>query len=147
MKKIKQEKGVTLVILIVMIIILLILASIGVTSWNQTIEYSKFNEFATELQVLQSKVNELNQNKNIDIGVEITENQKNILDTEEIRNIIFKNKTDEEIAKIKNGFRYCSKEWIKQNLELDSINRDYLINVEKRYVVSCIGVEYKNKIY
>lgn len=147
MKKIKQEKGVTLVILIVMIIILLILASIGVTSWNQTIEYSKFNEFATELQVLQSKVNELNQNKNIDIGVEITENQKNILDNEEIRNIIFKNKTDEEIAKIKNGFRYCSKEWIKQNLELDSINRDYLINVEKRYVVSCIGVEYKNKIY
>lgn len=56
--------------------LLLILATIGVTSWNQTIEYSKFNEFATELQVLQSKVNELNQNKNIDIGVEITENQK-----------------------------------------------------------------------
>ena len=40
MKKIKQENGVTLVILLVMIIILLILASIGVTSWNQAIEYS-----------------------------------------------------------------------------------------------------------
>ena len=37
----------------------------------------------------------------------------------------------EEIAKIKDGFRYCSKEWIKQNLELDSIKRDYFINVEK----------------
>ena len=37
MKKIKQEKGITLVTLVVMIIILLILASIGVTSWNQAI--------------------------------------------------------------------------------------------------------------
>ena len=144
MKKIKQESGVTLVILVVMIIILLILASVGVTSWNQTIEYSAFNEFTAELQVMQSKVNELNQNKNTDIGTEISEiseNQKNILDIPEIRNIIFKNKTDEEIAKIKNGFRYCSKEWIKQNLELDSIKRDYLINVEKRYVISCTGIQ------
>ena len=130
-----------------MIIILLILASIGVTSWNQAIEYSKFTEFTAELQVMQSKVNELNQNKNTDIGTEISENQKNILDIAEIRNIIFKNKTDEEITKIKNGFRYCSKEWIKQNLELDSIKRDYLINVEKRYVISCTGFEYKNKTY
>ena len=63
MKKIKQENGVTLVILVVMIIILLILASVGVTSWNQTIEYSAFNEFTAELQVMQSKVNELNQNQ------------------------------------------------------------------------------------
>ena len=150
MKKIKQESGVTLVILVVMIIILLILASVGVTSWNQTIEYSAFNEFTAELQVMQSKVNELNQNKNTDIGTEISEiseNQKNILDIPEIRNIIFKNKTGEEITKIKNGFRYCSKEWIKQNLELDSIKRDYLINVEKRYVISCTGFEYKNKTY
>lgn len=148
MKKIKQENGVTLVILVVMIIILLILASVGVTSWNQTIEYSAFNEFTAELQVMQSKVNELNQNKNTDIGTEISENQKNILDIAEIRNIIFKNKTtDEEITKIKKGFRYCSKEWIKQNLELDSIKRDYLINVEKRYVISCTGFEYKNKTY
>ena len=147
MKKIKQENGVTLVILVVMIIILLILASVGVTSWNQTIEYSAFNEFTAELQVMQSKVNELNQNKNTDIGTEISENQKNILDIAEIRNIILKNKTDEEITKIKNGFRYCSKEWIKQNLELDSIKRDYLINVEKRYVISCTGFEYKNKTY
>lgn len=148
MKKIKQENGVTLVILVVMIIILLILASVGVTSWNQTIEYSAFNEFTAELQVMQSKVNELNQNKETDIGEKITENQKNTLeDIKEIKNIIFKNKTDEEITKIKDGFRYCNKEWIKQNLELDSINRDYLINVEKRYVISCTGFEYKNKTY
>ena len=147
MKKIKQEKGVTLAILVVMIIILLILASIGITSWNQAIEYSNFNEFTAELQVMQSKVNELNQNKKTDIGTVITENQKNTLNVEEVKNIIFKNKTGEETTKIKEGFRYCSKEWIKQNLELDSINRDYLINVEKRYVVSCTGFEYKNKTY
>lgn len=150
MKKIKQEKGITLVTLVVMIIILLILASIGVTSWNQAIEYAKFNEFTAELQVMQSKVNELNQNKNTDIGTkvsEISENQKNILDIPEIRNIIFKNKTNEEKTKIKDGFRYCSREWIKQKLELDSVKRDYLINVEKRYVISCTGFEYKNKTY
>lgn len=147
MKKIKQEKGVTLAILVVMIIILLILASIGITSWNQAIEYSNFNEFTAELQVMQSKVNELNQNKKTDIGTVITENQKNTLNVEEVKNIIFKNKTGEETTKIKEGFRYCSKEWIKQNLELDSINRDYLINVEKRYVVSCTGFKYKNKTY
>ena len=89
--KITEEKGVTLLVLVTTIIILLILASVGVTSWNQTIEYSAFNEFTAELQVMQSKVNELNQNKNTDIGTEISENQKNILDIAEIRNIIFKN--------------------------------------------------------
>ena len=45
MKKIKEEKGITLIILVVMIIILLILASIGITSWRQAIDYAAFNVF------------------------------------------------------------------------------------------------------
>ena len=147
MKKIKEEKGITLMVLVVMIIILLILASVGIISWKQAIDYAAYNEFTSELKVMQTKVNELNQNNKTDIGEKLADNQISVLEIDEIKKIIYKDKTNEEIEQVKNGFRYCSKEWIKENLELDSVTRPYLINVEKRYVVSYIGFEYKDKVY
>mgnify|MGYP001143385699 CR=1 FL=1 len=79
--------------------------------------YNKANVFITSF-IYNALLNVRKLDKTIKIGWLIKEdiNQKNILDIAEIRNIILKNKTDEEITKIKNGFRYCSKEWIKQTL-------------------------------
>ena len=78
MKK-KSEKGVTLVALVTTIILLLILSTIGITSGKSTIEYSNFNKLKSQLTVLQTKVNELNQQSKTDIGQEIGDEQKSIL--------------------------------------------------------------------
>lgn len=144
---ITEEKGVTLIALVTTIVILLILASVGVTSGTDAINFASFSQFKTELKVLQTKVNELNQNNEIDVGQELTETQKEILNNEIISDIIYNGKSEEEKAKIKEGFRYCNSDYIKSYFKLESVKRDYIINVEYRYVIYIDGFEYKDIIY
>ncbi len=147
MKKI-NEKGVTLVALVTTIVLIFILASITATSGMSTIKWASFSQFKNELKVLQTKVNELNQNDEINIGQQLSEEQKNILNNSEISNIIYKGtSSEEENIKIKNGFRYCDRNFIKEKFNLDNIKRDYLINVEYRYIIYNKGFEYEGKIY
>ena len=126
--KITEEKGVTLLVLVTTIIILLILTSIGVTSGISTLNSAKFSQFKEELKILQTKVNELNQNDEINLGEELTETQKNILNITDISKIIYNDKTEEEKKEIQNGFRYFNNDSLKNELNLEGIKRDYLIN-------------------
>lgn len=142
-----KENGVTLVSLVTMIVLLLILSSIGYTVGNSTIDSAKFTQFKSELKVMQSKVNELNQENKTDIGQALTDNQKSILNKQEISDIIYNGKTEEEKTKIQNGFRYISKNYINTELNLDSVGRNYLINVEYSYVVFPEGFKYEGTTY
>ena len=142
-----KEKGVTLVALVIMIILLLILASIGYTVGDSTIDTAKFTQFKSELKVMQSKINELNQENKTDIGQKLTDNQKSILNITAISDIIYNGKTEQEKTKIQNGFRYISKNYINTELNLDSVGRNYLINVEYSYVIFPDGFKYEGTTY
>ena len=142
-----NERGVTIVALVTTIIILLILSTIGVTSGKSTIEYSNFNKLKSQLTVLQTKVNELNQQNKTDIGQGIGDEQKSILNNEIVSNIIYKNKTEEEKNAIEARFRLLNGNQIKEQLGLDGYKGNYLINVEYRYVVLCDGLEYNGTTY
>ena len=146
MKK-TNEKGITIITLVITIIILLILASIGVNSGKGTIELAKYDKLRNELTIIQTKVNDLNQENKTEIGQKISTAQKSILNIDTVSNIIYSGRTEAEKAEIEDGFRYCSSNYIEKQFELDGIERDYLINVEYRYVVSCEGLEYKGTIY
>ena len=150
-----KEKGITLIALVTMVILLAILATIGTNSGMQVIDYSEFNSFKSELKEMQIKVNELNQSKNYEIGAEVSkvsgmqEKLDNILNINEISSIVFgDDATEEDKEKIKNGFRYCDSDCIKNDLNLDGIKREYVINVEYRFIIYPEGYEYKeNKYY
>lgn len=142
-----NERGVTLVALVTTIIILLILSTIGVTSGKSAIEYSNFNKLKSQLTILQTKVNELNQQSKTDIGQEIGDEQKSILNNEIVSNIIYKDKTEEEKNAIEARFRLLDGNQIKEQLGLDGYKGNYLINVEYRYVVLCDGLEYNGITY
>ena len=142
-----NERGVTIVALVTTIIILLILSTIGVTSGKSTIEFSNFNKLKNQLTVLQIKVNELNQQNKTDIGQEIGDNQKLILNNEIVSNIIYKDKTEKEKNTIEAGFRLLNGNQIKDQLGLDGYKGNYLINVKYRYVVLCEGLEYNGITY
>lgn len=145
-----KENGVTLIALVITIILLLILASIGVTIGTSTIDSAAFTQFKSELKIMQSTVNELNQSNKINIGLlpDLTDNQKNILNIPAISDIIFFNgATEEEKTKIQNGFKYFNTDIISTELNLDSVKRSYLINVEYRYVIFPDGFEYKGTKY
>ena len=143
----KSEKGVTLITLITMIAVILLLASIGYTVGDSTIDTAKFTQFKSELKVMQSKINELNQENKTDIGQKLTDNQKSILNITAISDIIYNGKTEQEKTKIQNGFRYISKNYINTELNLDSVGRNYLINVEYSYVIFPDGFKYEGTTY
>lgn len=145
MKK-TNEKGITLITLIITIIVLSILAGIGITSGKETIDKAKFNQFKSELTTLQTKINELNQENN-KIGQQLSSKQEEILNTTNVSNIIYKGKSEEEKTKIKEGFTFVSSYTIQNQLGLEGISRDYLINVEYRYIVACEGVQYNGVTY
>ena len=54
----KNEKGITLIVLVITIIIIMILASIAIYSGAGTIRYAKYNKAKSEIQVIQSYVNQ-----------------------------------------------------------------------------------------
>ena len=144
-----NEKGVTLQSLIITIVLLLILTSIGTTAGTSALEYSKYSKLKTELQLLQTKVNELNENNDYSKGQDlknVNNAQKEILEKEEVKSIIYKGKEDKK-DEVKNGFKFFSVSEIKSDFDLSGIERSYLINVDYRYVVSCEGFKYKNVTY
>ena len=160
-----KENGVTLIALVITIILILILASLGTTIGTETINSTAFTQFKAELKIMQDKVNELNQENKIENGRNLTENeqenkiengrnlteneQEKIFNNQEISDIIFNSiTTEEEKNNIKNGFRYLSKGDISDKFGLDGIKRDYVINIEYRYVIYPYGFEYEgNKYY
>lgn len=146
MKKTKEE-GVTLVTLVTTIVIILILSSIVTNAGKSSIEYAKFTEFKEELKIIQTKVNELNSNSEINLGNQLTTEQKNLFNTNTISNIIYKDKTEDEKTKIQNGFRYFNNKELENDLQLEGIKRDYLINFEYRYVICYQGVKYDGNVY
>ena len=141
-----NEKGVTLQALIITIVLLLIVTSIGATAGTSALEYSKYSKLKTELQLLQTKVNELNENNDSSKGQDLNNAQKEILEKEEVKSIIYKGKEDKK-DEVKNGFKFFSVSEIKSDFDLSGIERSYLINVDYRYVVSCEGFKYKNVTY
>ena len=141
-----NENGVTLQALIITIVLLLILTSIGATAGTSALEYSKYSKLKTELQLLQTKVNELNENNDSSKGQDLNNTQKEILEKEEVKSIIYKGKEDKK-DEVKRGFKFFSVSEIKNDFDLSGIERSYLINVDYRYVVSCEGFKYKNVTY
>ena len=141
-----NEKGVTLQALIITIVLLLIVTSIGATAGTSALEYSKYSKLKTELQLLQTKVNELNENNDSSKGQDLNNAQKEILEKEEVKSIIYNGKEDKK-DEVKRGFKFFSVSEIKNDFDLSGIERSYLINVDYRYVVSCEGFKYKNVTY
>lgn len=139
----KNRKGITLISLVITIIVLLILASIGTYSGINIIKSSKLTAFTTELKIMQTQVNTIYQeNKGANIGAELTGSIG-----------IQANKVFEELRKdaksgisSSEGYRYWSNRTIKE-LGIEGIEQDFFINLEKRSVVSCQGIQYEGKTY
>lgn len=140
-----KENGVTLIALVITIILILILASIGTTIGNSTINSTAYTQFKAELKIMQDKVNELNQEniKKTNIGRELSDDEISKI-KEILKNIFDSELTEEEIKK---GFMYLSKGDISDEFGLDGIKRDYVINIEYRYVIYPYGFEYEGIKY
>ena len=136
----KNNKGVTLVSLVVTIAVLIILASITTYSGVNVIRQSKLNKFTTEMKIMQTEVNNLYDrysNGEIDvlnIGKELDSEANNVF-TGGASGI-----TDSS------GYRYYDRE-TTESLGIEGVEEEFYVNVEKRSVISRLGIEYEGEKY
>ncbi len=166
MKNLKNnKKGITLITLIITIIVLLILAGIATYSGSEIIKTANLTSFTTQMKIMQTQVNELYQkykdNDKVKID-EITyygkenndEEEKTILKIgEQLKNDqkqLLERLSNDESSGVESssieGYRYWNKDLI-QDLKIEGIDREFLVNISKRSIVSCEGLKYDDNIY
>lgn len=154
----KNNKGITLIALVITIIVLAMLVGMtGYTSMD-VIKNTKLEVFTTEMKIMQEEVNRLYQKTKTGDGTiqidgetyNIIKNDNNAYETlgKELTEVPKDCTPFFEAAGISDttGFRYYDTNTIEK-LELEGITREFLVNIETRYVISLKGVENKDKMY
>ena len=81
-----------------------------------------------------SEAEDFYEEENKTLGTDIGTNEQEILGTTEVEEQL-KKKAGNDTAKletIKNGFRLCTQDYIKQELGIESVKRDYIVNLSER---------------
>lgn len=138
---IRENKGITLIALTITIIVLIILASVATYSGISTIKSSKLNKFKQELEIMQSEVQVLYEKykdeETIDVGKEISGSGK-----EEQAEIAFDGAEETNTS----GYRLFDAEEIEK-LGIEGIEREYLLDIMNRKVISLEPFEQDGKAY
>lgn len=153
-EKFQDKKGVTLISLVVTIIVLLILASIATYSGISVIKQAKLTQFTTEMKTMQGKINDLydkySNNGKIEIegteyvGTEILNIGKDLSVVQEQANKVFQSSASGITDKT--GYKYFDKNLIK-TFNVENVEGEFFVNVEKRSIVSYDGLKYEEKVY
>ena len=130
---VKSEKGITLIALIITIIVLIILASITTYSGISSIKSSKFLEFRSELEMMQTQVDYLNE-EYTRLGKDLT------YSAEEQESFDGAGVTD------KTNYRYYDKASV-DDLGLTGVQYEFLVSVKDRKVIAIGGLEYEGTKY
>ena len=144
----KNNKAITLIALIIMIIVMLILAGVGTTTGLNVVRESKFYNAVSNLKVMQTKINEIyeeykyadteEKNRIENYGAEIPP------DIASYANTAFNSAKNNNLTGTSIGeyadFRLYTSNYIKENLDLDNIDSDYLVNIKTRTVILLDGM-------
>ena len=136
----KNNKGITLIILLCTVIVLLIITGLVLYNGMETYKRSIVVKFETYMKVIQKNV-DLMIEENYDIatlGSELTQSQRNTL--QEIINNDTSNyiQTDD----VNNSkIRYFSSSDINSIFDIPDVNDDIAVNFSNREVISLNGVE------
>ena len=140
----RKNNGITLISLVITIAVLIILASIATYSGVNVIRQSKLNKFTSEMNIMQTEVNSLYDKYST--GTE--EEQNTILNYGEV--------LDSNASKVfttstsgitdSSGYRYYTQATLKE-LGIDGVEGEFYVNVPKRSVISCEGLEYEGITY
>ena len=138
--KSKKEKGITLISLVITITVLIILASIATYSGINVIKQSKLNKFTAEMKIMQTEVNSL-YDRYMSGEVSVLEIGKEL--DSEANNVFIGSASGITDS---SGYKYYDRETI-EGLGIEGVEEEFYVNVEKRSVVSRLGIEYEGKKY
>lgn len=141
----KDNKGITLVSLIITIIIMTILVSVVTYSGIDTYKNAKITNFVAQMQLIQTKVDELVEDKSIQ---EINSLGFKEIATEEQKNVISMAYNNQEItSNTISEYKVFTNSDILDMFDVEDIENDIMINFTTREVVSINGIEYGGKTY
>ena len=153
MKNEKNNKGITLMALVITIILLIILASVGIYSGRQVVKSAQFTAFSSELKIMQTQVNSLYEKKKNNEKILLNNVETDIEDIgTAISSISLNDQEKANMAFIASGIRdtsdykYFDTDTIK-SLNIEGVEGEFLVNIDKRSVVSYDGFEYEGKTY
>ncbi len=142
----KNNRGITLIILVITIIILAIIGGVIVSTTGDTYESSQIAKFSSSMKMIQKKV-DLYLEEGTDIstlGKELNTEQKSKLQTildSDTRDVI--QTTDANSDKI----RYFDTEGIYLFFEIVDLNDEIVVNFENREVISLKGINVDGNMY
>jgi Tfp pilus assembly protein PilE len=142
----KDNKGITLVALIITIVITAILGTVTAYTGIDTYKSSKINAFVIEMQLIQSKVDELIETKTMDELLQLGTSLLNATD-KTIENYIEAINNGEITSSDVNTYRCFTKDELLQIFDIEDAYSDVVISFETREIVSSKGIEYKGKTY
>lgn len=142
----KDNKGITLVSLIITIIIMSILVSVVTYSGIDTYKNAKITNFVAQMQLIQTKVDELVESKTIeeinDLGLQgiTTEEQENAINSAYYNN---QEITTNEISR----YKVFTTTELLNIFDIEDIESEIMVNFTTREVVSVNGIEYDGTEY
>lgn len=139
----KNNKGVTLIMVLMTVVVLSILAGVVITTTTNTIANMKIEKFKTNIKLIQKQVDIfMDEGKDYNtIGRALTADTTQILSSilEEDNNIETTSANDP-------GLRYFSYNDIKTVFDIDTDEEDYFINFSNREIISVSGIK-KDEIF
>lgn len=141
-QRVKQENGVTLIILVISVVVLGILAVTAIYNGSNGLDTANQQAFISELQMIQAKVNTIYEKRKLSAA------DKSFYDGIG-RNISYLDQTKLEEAlgtTPREGFKYYTPEDLEK-LDLNNITQAVLINYDTREVISYEGIEIAGKKY
>lgn len=143
MNNIKNEKGITLIVLIVTIIIMLIILSVTIYVGTESIDSSKVTKFIAYMQAIQKKVDIIVEYEDYTkYGKEVT--PANLYELQEILN----SKNEQFLTKKDSQYlRFFDKNDIAKDLEIENVDDQIIVDFQTREVVSLNGIKYEGEKY
>lgn len=134
----KNNKGVTLIMVLMTVVVLSIIAGVVITSATNTVANMKIEKFKTNIKLIQKQVDIfLDEGKNYTtIGRPLTTETSQILE-----DIIDEDSNVETTDSSDPGLRYFSYTDIKTVFDVDTDEEDYFINFSNREIISVNGIQ------
>ena len=139
-KEVKNVNGITLIALVTTVIIILILSSVAIYSGKSIISSSKLTKFTAEMKIMQMQVNDLydkyknGDNAILELGEDLSSNEQ--------ENTAFSGAGIIDTT----GYRFFSQTTI-ESLNIEGVEGEFLINIEKRSVISYEGFKYDGEMF
>ena len=150
----KNQKGITIMVLVITIIVLMIIVSITAKSGYSAAKQAKFYSAISQMKAMQTKVNtiyedyingdEVKKQEIESYGEDLEESGKYADAKIAYDDVNSNNKTGDNIGELKD-YRYYSKNYIKNTLDTEGISYDFIINIKTRTAILLNGVSKDEK--